>query len=66
MWCCFLHRGYYIRWKAVDHCVKQFLCVTDACDRRQVGLNTHDTQISIAQYVNTWKDHSVICRSVWL
>ncbi|KAM9486203.1 tRNA wybutosine-synthesizing protein 4 [Clarias gariepinus] len=31
-----INRGYYIRWKAVDHCVKQFLCVTDACDRRQI------------------------------
>ncbi|XP_060785342.1 tRNA wybutosine-synthesizing protein 4 isoform X2 [Neoarius graeffei] len=28
--------GYYVRWKAVDYCVKQFLCVTDACDRRQI------------------------------
>ncbi|XP_047671365.1 tRNA wybutosine-synthesizing protein 4 isoform X2 [Tachysurus fulvidraco] len=31
-----INRGYYIRWKAVDHCVKRFLCVTDACDRRQI------------------------------
>ncbi|KAK3568902.1 hypothetical protein QTP86_019557 [Hemibagrus guttatus] len=31
-----INRGYYVRWKAVDHCVKQFLCATDACDRRQI------------------------------
>ncbi|XP_017325084.1 tRNA wybutosine-synthesizing protein 4 isoform X1 [Ictalurus punctatus] len=31
-----INRGYYVRWKAVDRCVKQFLCVTDACDRRQI------------------------------
>ncbi|KAI5106871.1 tRNA wybutosine-synthesizing protein 4 [Silurus meridionalis] len=31
-----INRGYYIRWKAVDHCVKQFLRVTDGCERRQI------------------------------
>ncbi|CAB1347016.1 unnamed protein product [Coregonus sp. 'balchen'] len=28
--------GYYVRWRAVDHCVKQFLQVTESCPRRQV------------------------------
>ncbi|XP_064185695.1 tRNA wybutosine-synthesizing protein 4 [Anguilla rostrata] len=31
-----INRGYYVRWKAVDHCVKQFLRVTEDCPRRQV------------------------------
>ncbi|KAG9348695.1 hypothetical protein JZ751_029012 [Albula glossodonta] len=31
-----INRGYYVRWKAVDHCVKQFLRVTEGCTRRQV------------------------------
>ncbi|XP_026888835.2 tRNA wybutosine-synthesizing protein 4 isoform X2 [Electrophorus electricus] len=31
-----INRGYYVRWKAVDHCVKQFLHVTDSCSRRQI------------------------------
>ncbi|KAI1885314.1 hypothetical protein AGOR_G00218870 [Albula goreensis] len=31
-----INRGYYVRWKAVDHCVKQFLRVTEGCARRQV------------------------------
>lgn len=35
----FFVRGYYVRWKAVDHCVKQFLHATKSCSRRQVGRN---------------------------
>ncbi|XP_036401358.1 tRNA wybutosine-synthesizing protein 4 [Megalops cyprinoides] len=31
-----INRGYYVRWRAVDHCVKQFLRVTEGCARRQV------------------------------
>ncbi|KAJ8255237.1 hypothetical protein GJAV_G00202630 [Gymnothorax javanicus] len=31
-----INRGYYVRWRAVDHCVKQFLHVTEGCSRRQV------------------------------
>ncbi|KAL0963953.1 hypothetical protein UPYG_G00315730 [Umbra pygmaea] len=31
-----INRGYYVRWKAVDYCVKQFLRVTESCPRRQV------------------------------
>ncbi|XP_053732634.1 tRNA wybutosine-synthesizing protein 4 [Synchiropus splendidus] len=31
-----INRGYYVRWKAVDHCVKKFLQVTEQCSRRQV------------------------------
>ncbi|XP_076857570.1 tRNA wybutosine-synthesizing protein 4 isoform X2 [Brachyhypopomus gauderio] len=31
-----INRGYYVRWKAVDHCVKQFLHVTETCARRQI------------------------------
>ncbi|KAJ8396314.1 hypothetical protein AAFF_G00018910 [Aldrovandia affinis] len=31
-----INRGYYVRWRAVDHCVKQFLHVTEGCTRRQV------------------------------
>ncbi|KAJ8012659.1 hypothetical protein DPEC_G00045190 [Dallia pectoralis] len=31
-----INRGYYVRWKAIDHCVKQFLRVTESCPRRQV------------------------------
>ncbi|XP_066542635.1 tRNA wybutosine-synthesizing protein 4 [Hoplias malabaricus] len=31
-----INRGYYIRWKAVDHCVKLFLRVTESCARRQI------------------------------
>ncbi|XP_030643412.1 tRNA wybutosine-synthesizing protein 4 [Chanos chanos] len=31
-----INRGYYVRWKAVDHCVKQFLVNTKSCIRRQI------------------------------
>ncbi|KAJ8283018.1 hypothetical protein COCON_G00055370 [Conger conger] len=31
-----INRGYYVRWCAVDHCVKRFLRVTEGCPRRQV------------------------------
>ncbi|TSQ01556.1 tRNA wybutosine-synthesizing protein 4 [Bagarius yarrelli] len=31
-----INRGYYVRWKAVDHCVKRFLCMTGAYERRQI------------------------------
>ncbi|KAL2081246.1 hypothetical protein ACEWY4_023099 [Coilia grayii] len=31
-----INRGYYVRWKAVDHCVKLFLQVTSSCSRRQM------------------------------
>lgn len=31
-----INRGYYVRWKAVDHCVKQFLHATKSCSRRQI------------------------------
>lgn len=30
-------RGYYVRWRAVDHCVRSFLHITDNCPTRQVG-----------------------------
>ncbi|XP_067112568.1 tRNA wybutosine-synthesizing protein 4 [Osmerus mordax] len=31
-----INRGYYIRWKAVDHCVRQFLQSTQHCPYRQI------------------------------
>ncbi|XP_028846985.1 tRNA wybutosine-synthesizing protein 4 isoform X2 [Denticeps clupeoides] len=31
-----INRGYYVRWRAVDQCVRQFLQVTAHCGRRQV------------------------------
>ncbi|KAG5283537.1 hypothetical protein AALO_G00043150 [Alosa alosa] len=31
-----INRGYYVRWRAVDHCVKQFLQATSNCSRRQM------------------------------
>ncbi|XP_072542727.1 tRNA wybutosine-synthesizing protein 4 [Salminus brasiliensis] len=31
-----INRGYYIRWQAVDHCVKRFLKVTENCAGRQI------------------------------
>ncbi|RXN29035.1 tRNA wybutosine-synthesizing 4 [Labeo rohita] len=31
-----INRGYYVRWKAVDHCVKQFFHATISCSRRQI------------------------------
>ncbi|XP_048883416.1 tRNA wybutosine-synthesizing protein 4 isoform X1 [Brienomyrus brachyistius] len=31
-----INRGYYVRWKAVDHSVKQFLHITEQCPKRQV------------------------------
>uniref|UniRef100_A0A673XXR8 Leucine carboxyl methyltransferase 1 homolog n=1 Tax=Salmo trutta TaxID=8032 RepID=A0A673XXR8_SALTR len=30
------NESYYARWRAVDHCVKQFLWLTESCPRRQV------------------------------
>ncbi|KAF4109123.1 tRNA wybutosine-synthesizing protein 4 [Onychostoma macrolepis] len=31
-----INRGYYVRWKAVDHCVKWFFHATKSCSRRQI------------------------------
>ncbi|XP_067265117.1 tRNA wybutosine-synthesizing protein 4 [Chanodichthys erythropterus] len=31
-----INRGYYVRWKAVDHCMNQFLHATKSCSRRQI------------------------------
>ncbi|KAM4609435.1 tRNA wybutosine-synthesizing protein 4 [Polymixia lowei] len=31
-----INRGYYVRWRAVDHCVRRFLQVTANCPRRQI------------------------------
>uniref|UniRef100_A0A3P8U2N0 tRNA wybutosine-synthesizing protein 4 n=1 Tax=Amphiprion percula TaxID=161767 RepID=A0A3P8U2N0_AMPPE len=31
-----INRGYYVRWRAVDHCVKRFLQVTATCTNRQI------------------------------
>ncbi|KAM6955432.1 tRNA wybutosine-synthesizing protein 4 [Lycodopsis pacificus] len=31
-----INRGYYVRWRAVDHCVRRFLHVTKDCPRRQI------------------------------
>lgn len=32
-----MFRGYYVRWRAVDHCVRRFLHITENCPRRQVS-----------------------------
>ncbi|CAB1421107.1 unnamed protein product [Pleuronectes platessa] len=32
-----INRGYYVRWRAVDHCVRRFLHVTENCPKRQVS-----------------------------
>ncbi|XP_071400697.1 tRNA wybutosine-synthesizing protein 4 [Centroberyx affinis] len=31
-----INRGYYVRWRAVDHCVRRFLQITENCPRRQI------------------------------
>ncbi|KAF3694456.1 tRNA wybutosine-synthesizing protein 4 [Channa argus] len=31
-----INRGYYVRWRAVDHCVGRFLQVTENCPKRQI------------------------------
>nr|XP_020493507.1 tRNA wybutosine-synthesizing protein 4 isoform X1 [Labrus bergylta] len=31
-----INRGYYVRWRAVDHCVRTFLHVTETCPTRQI------------------------------
>lgn len=31
-----INRGYYVRWRAVDHCVKNFLHITENFSRRQI------------------------------
>ncbi|XP_035030289.2 tRNA wybutosine-synthesizing protein 4 [Hippoglossus stenolepis] len=31
-----INRGYYVRWRAVDHCVRRFLHVTENCPKRQI------------------------------
>ncbi|XP_078795157.1 tRNA wybutosine-synthesizing protein 4 isoform X4 [Oryzias latipes] len=31
-----INRGYYVRWRAVDHCIRGFLQTTDRCPRRQI------------------------------
>uniref|UniRef100_A0A3B3ZUT4 Uncharacterized protein n=1 Tax=Periophthalmus magnuspinnatus TaxID=409849 RepID=A0A3B3ZUT4_9GOBI len=31
-----INRGYYVRWRAVDHCVRRFLEKTSNCPKRQI------------------------------
>lgn len=31
-----INRGYYVRWRAVDHCVRRFLQITESCPKRQI------------------------------
>ncbi|XP_072253674.1 tRNA wybutosine-synthesizing protein 4 [Leuresthes tenuis] len=31
-----INRGYYVRWRAVDHCVRRFLHITQKCPKRQI------------------------------
>ncbi|XP_068602852.1 tRNA wybutosine-synthesizing protein 4 [Brachionichthys hirsutus] len=31
-----INRGYYVRWRAMDHCVRKFLHITESCPRRQI------------------------------
>ncbi|XP_074513718.1 tRNA wybutosine-synthesizing protein 4 [Sebastes fasciatus] len=31
-----INRGYYVRWRAVDHCVRRFLHITENCPTRQI------------------------------
>ncbi|KAK2840324.1 hypothetical protein Q5P01_014064 [Channa striata] len=31
-----INRGYYVRWRAVDHCVSRFLHITETCPKRQI------------------------------
>ncbi|XP_028992770.1 tRNA wybutosine-synthesizing protein 4 [Betta splendens] len=31
-----INRGYYVRWRAVDHCVRRFLHATESCTQRQI------------------------------
>ncbi|XP_014326013.1 tRNA wybutosine-synthesizing protein 4 [Xiphophorus maculatus] len=31
-----INRGYFVRWRAVDHCVRRFLLITAKCPKRQV------------------------------
>ncbi|XP_034042461.1 tRNA wybutosine-synthesizing protein 4 [Thalassophryne amazonica] len=31
-----INRGYYVRWRALDHCVKRFLRVTENCLKKQI------------------------------
>ncbi|XP_070771347.1 tRNA wybutosine-synthesizing protein 4 [Enoplosus armatus] len=31
-----INRGYYVRWRAVDHCVRRFLHITGDCPKRQI------------------------------
>ncbi|XP_032423153.1 tRNA wybutosine-synthesizing protein 4 [Xiphophorus hellerii] len=31
-----INRGYFVRWRAVDHCVRRFLLITAKCPNRQV------------------------------
>uniref|UniRef100_A0A8C6WUF7 [Phosphatase 2A protein]-leucine-carboxy methyltransferase 1 n=1 Tax=Neogobius melanostomus TaxID=47308 RepID=A0A8C6WUF7_9GOBI len=31
-----INRGYYVRWRAVDHCVRRFLELTAHCSKRQI------------------------------
>uniref|UniRef100_A0A8C3A677 tRNA wybutosine-synthesizing protein 4 n=1 Tax=Cyclopterus lumpus TaxID=8103 RepID=A0A8C3A677_CYCLU len=33
-----INRGYYVRWKAVDHCVRTFLHITENCPKRQASF----------------------------
>lgn len=31
-----INRGYYVRWRAVEHCIRRFLHITENCSKRQI------------------------------
>ncbi|KAG8000978.1 tRNA wybutosine-synthesizing protein 4 [Nibea albiflora] len=35
-----INRGYYVRWRAVDHCVRRFLHITENCPKRQARFDS--------------------------
>ncbi|XP_005746375.1 tRNA wybutosine-synthesizing protein 4 [Pundamilia nyererei] len=53
-----INRGYYVRWKAVDHCVRKFLQITEKCPKRQVssGLDWAAPTLILSEVVLTYME----------
>ncbi|XP_077472563.1 tRNA wybutosine-synthesizing protein 4 [Stigmatopora argus] len=56
-----INRGYYVRWRAVDHCLRSFLKVTQHCAKRQIlSLGAGFDSLYFRLYADAALDRAVI------
>ncbi|XP_057707902.1 tRNA wybutosine-synthesizing protein 4 [Corythoichthys intestinalis] len=56
-----INRGYYVRWKAVDHCLRSFLKVTQQCAKRQIlSLGAGFDSLYFRLYADSALDRAVV------